>query len=241
MNSSIRILAFSSSRVGGGAYLEKAAPVIRQFLGDASLQIAFIPFASVDEYAAYGKKVEEGLAGLPYHLQVVEPHNATALVEQCDVVMIGGGNTFKLLHDLYENGLVKLIREKVQNGTPYIGWSAGSNLTGLSIRTTNDMPIVQPQSFEAFGFFPFQINPHYFNETRADFHGETRDQRLEEFTKMNPAVPVVCLPEGTWLMADKGECLYEGGQPGVMMMNKEGQLIKKPLLPGEKPVINHAI
>lgn len=233
MNSSLRILAFSSSRVGGGGYLQAAAPVIRQFLGDAPLHIAFVPFASVDDYADYGKKVAEGLAGLPYQLQMVHPHNATALIEQCDVVMIGGGNTFKLLHDLYENNLVELVKEKVQNGMPYIGWSAGSNLTGLSIRTTNDMPIIQPQSFEAFSFFPFQINPHYFNETSTDFHGETRDQRLEEFTKINPDVSIVCLPEGTWLRAEKGECKYEGKLPGVVMVNKDNNIEKRPLQPGE--------
>jgi dipeptidase E len=135
--------------------------------------------------------------------------------------------------------LVELIKEKVQSGTPYIGWSAGSNLTGLSIRTTNDMPIVQLQSFEAFGFLPFQINPHYFNETRAGFHGETRDQRLEEFTKINPGISIVCLPEGTWLWAENGECKYEGGQPGIVMVNQNGQLVKKPLLPDELPVENN--
>lgn len=229
----LRILAFSSSRAGGGTYLETAAPVIRQFLGDAPLQIAFIPFAAVDDYAGYGKRVMEGLAGMPHQLQVAYPNNAAALIEQCNVVMIGGGNTFKLLHDLYHYELVKIIITKVQNGAPYISWSAGTNLTGLSIRTTNDMPILQPQSFTAFQFFPFQINPHYYNEVREDFHGETRDQRLEEFVKVNPDIPVVCLPEGTWLQAEEGNCIFEGRQQGIIMSSENGTIVRNVLNRGQ--------
>lgn len=231
---SFRILAFSSSRAGGGAYLEMAAPVIRAFLGTTPLQIAFIPFAAVDDYAGYGKTVVEGLglAGMAHQLHVAYPHNAAALIEQCDVVLVGGGNTFKLLHDLYHHDLVESIKAKVQKGTPYISWSAGTNLTGLSIRTTNDMPILQPQSFNAFGFFPFQINPHYFNEVRENFHGETRDQRLDEFVKVNSGIPVVCLPEGTWLQAEGGSCHFEGGQPGMIMKSENGNVTRNVLYRG---------
>ncbi len=229
----LRILAFSSSRVGGGTYLETAALVIRQFLGDIPLQIAFIPFAAVDDYAGYGNRVAEGLAGMPHQLHVAYPHNAAGLIQQCDVVMMGGGNTFKLLHDLYRYELVEPIIAKVQTGTPYISWSAGTNLTGLSIRTTNDMPILQPQSFTAFGFFPFQINPHYYNEVRPDFHGETRDQRLEEFVKVAPEIPVVCLPEGTWLQAEGGNCIFEGRQPGMIMIGENGNVIRRVLNQGK--------
>lgn len=229
----IRILAFSSSRVGDGSYLETAAPVIRHFLGITPLQIAFIPFAAVDDYAGYGKRVTEGLAGMPHQLHIAYPHHAAALIEQCDVVMIGGGNTFKLLHDLYKYNLVELIKTKVHGGMPYISWSAGTNLTGLSICTTNDMPILQPQSFTAFGFFPFQINPHYYNEVKNDFHGETRDQRLEEFVKVNPGIPVVCLPEGTWLQAESGSCLFKGGQPGMMMISENDSVVRNILNRGQ--------
>jgi dipeptidase E len=233
---SFRILAFSSSRAGGGKYLGTVAPVTQQFLGSARLQIAFIPFASVGDYDDYGKSVAEGLANMPHQLHVAYPQHAAALIEQCDVVMIGGGNTFKLLHDLYEYNLVELIKTKVQAGIPYIGWSAGSNLTGLSIRTTNDMPILQPPSFTAFGFFPFQINPHYHNEVRTDFHGETRDQRLAEFVMVNPSIPVVCLPEGTWLQAESGKCNFNGNQPGVIMTNENGKVVRAILNSGEVPL-----
>lgn len=163
-----RILALSSSRSGNAAYLETAAPVIKNFLGERPLNIGFIPFASVDKnYEAYTNKVREGLAGLSHTITTVEQHNTKEVIEQSDVIMVGGGNTFKLLHDLYALELIELIKQKVQNGTPYIGWSAGANITGLTIGTTNDMPIIEPRSFKAFGFFPFQINPHYYNVLAA--------------------------------------------------------------------------
>ena len=227
-----RILAFSSSRVANGAYLEKAAPVIRDFLGNGFRNIAFVPFASVDSYADYGNKVSEALAGLPYTLHTVTIESAKSVIEQSDAIMIGGGNTFKLLHDLYKAGVVEQIKQKVQSGTPYIGWSAGSNLTGPTICTTNDMPIVQPESFASFAFFPFQLNPHYHNIVMEGFHGETRDQRLEEFLKLNSEKHVVCLPEGTALQAKDGITLFLGEAAGVLMYNESGRMEKKEIVPG---------
>jgi dipeptidase E len=146
--------------------------------------------------------------------------------------MIGGGNTFKLLHDVYHYGLFETIRKKVTAGTPYIGWSAGANLTGLSIRTTNDMPIIQPSSFEAFAFFPFQINPHYINQPVAGFHGETRDQRLAEFVQLHPGVPVAALPEGTALSMEGEATRYLGNVPGYWLENDgTGKMLKQELQP----------
>lgn len=228
----IRILAFSSSRVGGGAYLETAAPVMKEFLGTTSSTIAFIPFASVDNHEAYANNVREGLPALVHNIKLVTPGNAKTTIEQCDAVMVGGGNTFKLLHDLYAYDLVEIIRAKVQSGTPYIGWSAGSNLCGPTLCTTNDMPIVQPKSFEAFGFFPFQINPHYYNLVTKGFHGETRDQRLEEFLKLNEGTSIVCLPEGTWLRLQNNELLFDGAAQGTVMTREEGQTIHRLVHPG---------
>lgn len=227
-----KVLALSSSRVGGGAYLEAAAPLIKNFLGDALLHIAFVPFASVDGYDDYINKVEEGLTALQHSIQLAEPRNAKKVIEECDAIMIGGGNTFKLLHDLYKLDLVQLIREKVEAGTPYIGWSAGSNLCGPTICTTNDMPIIQPKSFEAFGFFPFQINPHYYNVVMKDFHGETRDQRLEEFLKLNPTKRILCLPEGTAVKMEDGEAMFSGIADGVCMSWKKDAVIKEVLSSG---------
>lgn len=228
----IRILAFSSSRVGDGGYLEAAAPVIKSFLGKASQRIAFIPFASVDDYDGYAANVREGLAASPYTVNLVSSGNAKATLESSDAVMIGGGNTFKLLHDLYDLDLMRLIKQKVQNGTPYIGWSAGSNLTGPTLCTTNDMPIVQPKSFDAFGFFPFQINPHYHNVVMQGFHGETRDQRLEEFLKLNPAKSIMALPEGTYLLQQNNRLVFDGAAQGVMMTREDGITVHQIIQPG---------
>src|SRR4051812_20367708 len=123
-----RILAFSSSRSGNSGYLETAKPVIEKFLGPNSLNIAFIPFASVDnDYEEYGSKVRNGLADMPYKIEVVCAENAKEVISQSEVIMVGGGNTFKLLHDIYSLGLFDLVSDKINGGTPYIGWSAGSN------------------------------------------------------------------------------------------------------------------
>ncbi|HYO23210.1 MAG TPA: dipeptidase PepE, partial [Flavisolibacter sp.] len=219
-----RILAFSSSRVATGGYLEKAAPEIGSFLGSARQTIAFVPFASVDDYEDYTEKVKQGLQWLPHTINTVTINNAKQVIENSDAIMIGGGNTFKLLHDLYEAGVMELIKEKVHAGTPYIGWSAGSNLTGPTICTTNDMPIIEPKTFSAFHFFSFQINPHYHNIVMEGFHGETRDQRLQEFLKLNPSKQILCLPEGTFIKSLEGETIFSGSASGVLMHHKNGEL-----------------
>jgi dipeptidase E len=231
--SSPAILALSSSRVGKSAYLETAVPLISEFVGAGNLEVAFIPFASVNNYEDYAEMVREGLKGLPYNLTLVEPKNSRNIIEQSDVIMVGGGNTFKLLHDIYDLNLKELIRSKVLQGTPYVGWSAGANITGRTISTTNDMPIIEPESFAALNFFPFQINPHYLNEIREDHNGETRDQRLEEFIKLNPRIPVIGLPEGTALLQQNGCLKFVGISTGVLFQSKDNS---KTVLRNEIPV-----
>ncbi len=212
-----RILVCSSSRVGSSGYLETVAPVIKDFLREKELNIAFIPFASVEnDYDEYASMVKKGLEGLPVSIETVIPANAKGVIEKADVLMVGGGNTFKLLHDIYHLQLLDIIRDKVNKGTPYIGWSAGSNILGPTIGTTNDMPVIEPKSFNALGLLPFQINPHYTNVKPTGHNGETRDQRLEEFIKLNPGLAIVGLPEGTALKMENGGLKFIGQLPGVL-------------------------
>jgi dipeptidase E len=224
----MKILALSSSKAGNSGYLEKAADLIEDVLDNQALTIAFIPFASVEKtYDEFGGMVRTALRQITrHHIEIVKEANAKSLLEQCDAVMVGGGNTFKLLHHIYQYDLFDLINKKVRSGTPYIGWSAGSNLTGKTICTTNDMPIIQPKSFDAFGFFPFQINPHYINQATEGFHGETRDQRLSEFIYLNPKSKILGLPEGTALQLTDKKLHFIGPTPGAMFSFEQGKVLK---------------
>lgn len=223
-----KILALSSSRIGNSGFLEKAAPIINQFLGSKATNIAFIPFADADKkYEEYGVAVKDGLKNSGLKINVVLPNNALSTIEKADAILVGGGNTFKLLHDLYELDLLDIIRDKVNDGTVYIGWSAGSNILSPTISTTNDMPVIEPKSFKALGLFLFQINPHYFNKKIPGFNGETRDQRLEEFLKMNPGTPVVGLPEGSYLKMENNFLTYSGKDKGVLFQKINNEITKK--------------
>jgi dipeptidase E len=228
------ILAFSSSRSGNSGFLEKATPVIEEFLGSKPTNIAFIPFADANKkYEEYALAVQNALRNTVLKINVVLPSTATSVIEYSEAILVGGGNTFKLLHDIYELDLLNLIRQKVNNGCRYIGWSAGSNILAPSISTTNDMPIVEPKSFKALGLFPFQINPHYFNKQIEGFNGETRDDRLEEFLKMNPHASVAGLPEGSYLKLENNLLQYFGEDEGVLFIpeiNGQG-ILKKQLDP----------
>ena len=224
-----KILALSSSRAGREEYLESAAVYIKEILGIRQLNIAFIPFALVSKkYDAYANDVSTALKDVPYKITVADHYNAREVIEQSDAIMVGGGNTFKLLHNIYESRVLEVIKNKVEGGTPYIGWSAGANITGPTIGTTNDMPVIQPESFKALGFFPFQINPHYYNQKQEGFNGETRDQRLFEFVTMNPTLKVIGLPEGTGLLLDNNILKFIGKQSARLFSAK---------VLGEKPSI----
>ncbi|HWJ90574.1 MAG TPA: dipeptidase PepE [Flavisolibacter sp.] len=227
------VLALSSSRVGNGDYLENALPFMSKFLGNDPRTAAFIPFASVSrDYVDYGRRVKDALSSLVMDITLVTEKNAPEILNEADCILVGGGNTFKLLHDLCELNLLPIIRKRIAEGCSYVGWSAGSNIAGRTIGTTNDMPIIQPQSFSSLGIFPFQINPHYLNQAQEGFHGETRDQRLEEYVLMNPGVPVVALPEGTALLLQKAQLSFAGITAGVLFQSTDGMVLKKSLQPG---------
>lgn len=231
----MKILAVSSSRVGGGGFLESALPLVRNFIRTDNAKIAFLPFASVQRsYEEYGSMVKEALSSLSCSVLTATPDNALFVIETADAIMVGGGNTFKLLHDIYHYGLFQQLQNKIRTGTPYIGWSAGANIAGRSISTTNDMPVIQPRSFTALGFFPFQINPHYINQTLEGFHGETRDQRLEEFLVLHPGVPVVGLPEGTALQLDGSVLKFVGDREGVLFKTNKSGAREKAIIAKDK-------
>jgi dipeptidase E len=172
--------------------------------------VSFVPFA-LQNHDAYTTKVRERLAKMD--VEVVQVRGR-AEIESAEAIFIGGGNTFRLLKRLYDDGLMEPIRDRVRNhGVPYIGSSAGTNVATLSIRTTNDMPIVYPPSFDALGFVPFQINPHYLDPDPNSTHkGETREERIREFLEENDT-PVVGLREGAMLRVEDGEITLVGDKP----------------------------
>lgn len=208
----MKALLLSNSTNYGEEYLSKGKDVIARFVGDRK-RILFIPYAGVTvSYDDYTNKVSEVLT--PFDIEVVGIHqfdNAREAVENADVIAVGGGNTFRLLEQLYVNELVDAIQQRVADGALYIGWSAGSNVAGETICTTNDMPIVEPLSFRSLGLIPYQINPHYTEATVANHGGESRKARLLEYIALNDS-DVLCLPEGTWLEVSGDEIQYVGAE-----------------------------
>lgn len=225
----MKLLLLSSSRAGNSDYLAPGLSLIAEQLTGIH-QVLFIPYAGVSvSYDAYQQMVQSALAPLGIEVQSIHQMPDPLLaVQQAQAIMVGGGNTFQLLHLLYQQQLVTAIRDKVQQGTPYIGWSAGANIAGLSIRTTNDMPIVQPASFDALQLLPCQLNPHYTDYKPAGFHGETRDMRLAEFMHLDPATAIIGLPEGSALRREVEKLTYLGQQDGYLFIGGS----KTAILPG---------
>ncbi|MEN3159670.1 dipeptidase PepE [Alkalimonas sp. NCh-2] len=211
----MQLLALSSSKVNNSDYLTPYLDWMSQHLSGCS-RLLFVPYAGVSiDFDAYQAKVAAALAQLGITVDSLHRFdNPANAIEQAEAILVGGGNTFALLQRLQQLNLLGLIKKRVTEGLPYIGWSAGANLAGLSIRTTNDMPIVQPDSFDALGLLPFQLNPHYTDQHPADFHGETRDMRLAEFMVLEPEMPIIALPEGSALLY-QGEELTVLGEPGA--------------------------
>lgn len=208
------ILLLSSSRVAGHGYLDAYVGELAAFLG-VGARAAFLPFAGVSlGWDEYGVLVADRLAAFGCAVEPV--HRAAdpaAAIAAADVVVVGGGNTFKLLAEVRGRGLLAPIRARLAGGGRYLGWSAGSNLACPTIRTTNDMPIVDPQGFDALGLVPFQVNAHYNDAQLPGHMGETRDQRLAEFLVQNPTEKVLGLREGSALRVQGGEVKLTGQHP----------------------------
>jgi len=207
-----RLLLLSNSTNYGEAYLEYPKEAISQFLGKDMKKILFVPYAGVGfSYDVYTEKVARPFSELGHEIQGIHTFsNAKQAVQNAEAIAIGGGNTFELLNQLYKNDVVDAIQERVNSGIPYMGWSAGSNVAGPSIKTTNDMPIVEPQSFDALNLVPFQINPHYTEAMLPNHGGETRKDRINEFVQVNQDATVIGIPEGNIIEISGSTCRLIG-------------------------------
>jgi len=211
----MRLLLLSNSTNFGGTFLGHAGDWLRgHFTGVR--RVLFVPFAAVRfSYDEFVRKVADALG--PLGVEVVGIHavgDPAAAVRDAEAIAVGGGNTFRLLARMYELNLLEPIRERVRDGMPYVGWSAGANVAGPTIRTTNDMPIVEPPSFDALRLIPFQLNPHFTDAVIPNHGGETRSERLLEFMELNRDMPVLALREGTALQAKDDRMILLGDQPG---------------------------
>jgi dipeptidase E len=208
----MRLLLISNSTNPGEPYLDYPKNDIREFLGSKPVKALFIPFAAVTfSYDDYESKVRERFREIGH--DVISIHHfedKKAAVEEAAAIVVGGGNTWNLLKMIQDLELTVSIREKVRGGTPYIGWSAGSNLACPTIRTTNDMPVVEPGSFSAFNLIPFQINPHYTDANPPGHAGETREERIREFIEVNPCLYVAGLREGTMIVIENDRISLRG-------------------------------
>ncbi len=209
MNDLRRILLLSTSTIFGGGYLDYAEGEIRDFLGKIG-RVLFVPFALRD-HAAYTLRARERFARLGCSVESLhETRDKVQAVRAAEAIFIGGGNTFRLLNSLYAFEVLPAIRARVESGMPYMGSSAGANVAGPTIKTTNDMPIVAPPSFDALDLVSFQINPHYLDPNPDSTHmGETREERIVQFLEENET-PVVGLREGAMLRVENGSCVLEG-------------------------------
>jgi dipeptidase E len=225
MNSELRILLVSNSTVHGRGYLDHVETELKNLLGTARV-VLFFPFALQDR-AGYAAKAAARFEAIGYELKSAhvagDPEKALA---EADAIFIGGGNTFRLLKALQDLGFIEPIRRRVREGMPYIGSSAGSNVAGPTIRTTNDMPIVQPRSFEALGLVPFQLNPHFQDPDPNSTHmGETREERIIQFHEENETA-VLGLREGAWVRATKGSVML-GGNNGARIFRRGEAPVEK--------------
>jgi dipeptidase E len=208
----MKLLLISSSNVHGYGFLDHPEPDIKRLL-KGKKRVAFVPFAAFD-HDAYTAKVSERFGRMGFSIVPIDQ------LDGADAIFVGGGNTFRLLKKLYDRNLLDTIRQRVRAGMPYIGSSAGSVITAPTIRTTNDMPIVEPPSLNALGLIPFQINGHYLDPDPTSTHkGETREERIREFHEENET-PVVGLREGTMLLVEDDAYTLLGMKPARIFLRR---------------------
>lgn len=211
----MKALLLSNSTAPGLAYLEHALGAIDSTLG-ACRSLLFVPFA-LAQHEQYTAKVRLALEPLGVEVTGAHEGDTNALVARAEAVFIGGGNTFRLVKELHSRNLIRAISQRMSEGMPYLGSSAGTNVASPTLRTTNDMPIVEPLSFTTLDLIPFQINPHYLDPDPASTHqGETREERILQFLEEND-VPVLGMREGTWLQVTAGRYQLGGSSSGARL------------------------
>jgi len=225
-----QVLLISNSTLYASGYLDHAESEIRDFLSQVK-RVLFVPYALYDQ-DAYSSQARERFRAMGYDLESV--HHATdarKAVDDAEAIFIGGGNTFRLLKSLYDFDLLGPIRRRVESGIAYVGSSAGSNVAGPTIRTTKDMPIVEPPSFNALGLVPFQISPHYLDPDPNSTHmGETQEERIMQFLEENETT-VFGLREGAMVRVENGSTILKGSS-GARIFRKGQEPVET--LPGEK-------
>lgn len=220
----MRLLLISNSTMAGEEYLDYPKNNIREFLGEKPVKALFIPYAGVTvSFDDYEAKVKARFNEVGH--DVISIHHfddPVKAVEEAEAIVVGGGSTWNLLHLIHKNNLTQPICKKVMDEkAPYIGWSAGSNLTCPTLKTTNDMPIIDPLGFDALNLIPFQINPHYLDANPEGHGGETREDRINEFMVVNPDMYVAGLREGCMFLVENGEIKLIGERPCRIF--KQGQ------------------
>lgn len=230
-----RVLLISNSTLYGSGYLDHAEGEIRDFLGNVG-RVLFVPYALHDR-DAYGATARARFNAMGYGLDSIhEASDARQAVGRAEAIFVGGGNTFRLLKSLYDFDLLDAIRRRVEGGMPYVGSSAGSNVAGPTIKTTKDMPIVEPPSFDALGLVPFQISPHYLDPDPASTHmGETQEERILQFLEENDTT-VFGLREGAMVRVEGSSTVLKGSS-GARIFRKGHEPVEAS--PGEK--LDHLI
>jgi dipeptidase E len=218
----VRLLLLSNSRNPGGGWLDHAESELRDFFGPPGGRNAgpllFFPFAAVSmSFDAYTRMAQKRFARMGH--QIVGAHRVRS-IRGVAGFLAGGGNTFRLLDEMQRRGWLAKVKSAARRGLPYAGWSAGSNLACPTIRTTNDMPVIEPRSLKAMGLVPFQLNPHYTERVLEGHGGESRDQRIAEFQRLNPGVPVLGLREGSLLRLEGRRLELRLGPGGRLFHSK---------------------